>query len=245
MSRVLTPYESTQLARHGSNGMTVSDTTPIEYVTGIAEFCGMEFSVTPAVLIPRVETEGLVEIALECVSEKMLQNESISIIDVGTGSGAVIVSLAKHLEEASLPINLEATDISHQALTVAKQNAIKLTSQAIHFHQTDLLENVSTGFDIITANLPYIPSEAVKVLDESVINYEPLIALDGGNDGFELIHQLLQSSVKHLKPHGNIILELDTSHTTTFFKDFEKDFTITFFNDCFDRHRFARLDLKN
>lgn len=245
MKRILTPYEQTQLARHGSGSTQVNDATPIEYVTGVAEFCGLEFAVNPAVLIPRVETEGLVEIALECISEKLLTVTELKVMDVGTGSGAVIISLAKHLEQTSLSTDFFASDISTDAIKVAKKNATKLTNVPISFHQSNLLEQCSDRFDVITANLPYIPSEAVKKLDPSVVNYEPLIALDGGADGFVLIKKLLQTVSKYLKPQGSVILELDTSHIGPFFREFENEFAITFFNDCFDRHRFARLDLKN
>lgn len=241
----MTPYEQTQLARHGFSGAPLTDTTPIEYVTGVAEFCGLKFGVNPSVLIPRVETEGLVEISLECISEKITSANQLSIIDVGTGSGAVIISLAKHFEESSLPVQLHATDISEEALKVAKANAQQLTTTPIEFHLTSLLENQKNRFDLIVANLPYIPSEAVKKLDQSVINHEPLLALDGGKDGFALIRKLLTTAPRNLNPHGSLILELDTSHTSEFFADFENQFSITFFNDCFDRHRFARLDLKN
>lgn len=245
MKRVLTPYESTQLARHGATAAVLSDTTPIEYVTGVAEFCGVELAVNPAVLIPRVETEGLVELALECLSEKMLSAAQVDVIDVGTGSGAVIAILAKHLEQSPVPLYLSASDVSQEALSAAKENIEKLCDTPVKLLRTDLLTDVSGPFDLIVANLPYIPSEAVKKLDKIVINHEPITALDGGGDGFELIRALLRQSSTKLKSSGSVILELDTSHTESFFDEFEDTFNITFFMDCFDRHRFARLDLKN
>lgn len=247
-NRTLSPYEKTQLVRHGISNNQVTGSIPIEYVTGVADFCGLQLKVTPSVLIPRVETEGLVELALQCIAEKTSStssNANLSIIDVGTGSGAIIISIAKHLENTSLRYQLSAVDISHAAIDLAKENAARLTTVTIPFTKADLLDGNQARFDLIVANLPYIPSEAVKKLDASVINHEPILALDGGNDGFQLVKRLVIQSKTHLQPRGTIILELDTSHTEIFFDAFKKEFNIEFFRDCFDRHRFVRLDLKN
>jgi release factor glutamine methyltransferase len=243
-ARILSPYEKTQLARHNKANADVTGAMPIEYVTGKADFCGLQFTVNPSVLIPRVETEGLVELALQAITEKDTA-DTISILDVGTGSGAIIVSIAKHVENSPFKVSASASDLSEAALQVAKQNAENITSLPIQFFISDLLENVTEKFDLITANLPYIPSEAVKSLEESVINFEPLMALDGGSDGFSLVKEFLHQAQPKLKLQGTLILEVDPSHTASFFDHYRNDFRIEFFNDCFDRHRFVRLDLKN
>lgn len=243
--RVLSPYERTQLARYLSSTASLSGTTPVEYHTGRADFCGLTFHVNPSVLIPRVETEGLVELTLRAVSEKLISDTpTVRILEVGTGSGAIIISLAKHLALSPKPVELHAVDISQAALAVAQKNAqVLVPTQTVTFYQSNLLESVQGQYDIVIANLPYIPTQRLPQLDASVKDHEPLLALDGGNDGFELIARLLETVPQHLTESGTVLLELDIIHNQSFFEPFLADFTLAFFHDCFEKHRFARLDL--
>jgi release factor glutamine methyltransferase len=179
------------------------------YVLGHWEFFGLEFDVTSDVLIPRPETELLVEKAIAWLKGSP---ERRTIADVGTGSGAIAVSIAVNLPGA----HVLATDISHQALQVARKNARKFeAADRIDFVQCDLLpphiEGLSTDrhFDLICANLPYIPTEKLRNLP--IFEHEPTLALDGGTDGLELIRRLLNIGPEWLAPNGMMLLEIEAT----------------------------------
>jgi len=174
---------------------------PLPYLIGKQAFFGLDFKVTPDVLIPRPETELLIE---ECIRWLEDHPSRRKLADIGTGSGAIAVTLADRFED----LIVTAIDISEQALDVARQNAklLNVDSQ-IEFIQNNLLDNITYRFDVIAANLPYIPSDKLKTL--SVTRYEPLLALDGGCDGLVIIKQLLQQAREHLNPAGMIILEIE------------------------------------
>ena len=174
---------------------------PLPYVLGRWEFFGRKFRVTPDVLIPRPETETLVERVLEIAS----QFNQPKIVDVGTGSGAIAVSLGAELPQATII----ACDISLPALRIAAENARQHAQNQIRFLQADLLAPLSSPFDLICANLPYIPKNMLEEL--AVSRWEPRLALDGGENGFELITPLLQQARKRLTPHGAILLEIEAS----------------------------------
>jgi release factor glutamine methyltransferase len=160
---------------------------PLPYILGSWEFFGLDFAVTPDVLIPRPETELLIETALTHVRRQ--PQAAFRFLDVGTGSGIIPISLATHVPHAWLT----ATDISPAALNVARANAERNgVAQRIEFMEADLLPDdfTSTRFDLITANLPYIPTETLQGLD--VFGKEPTLALDGGIDGLNLIRRLLE-----------------------------------------------------
>lgn len=181
---------------------------PKQYQQGWVEFYKLRFKITPAVLIPRPESELLVDEVLSLVNGGSLNHQPYTIIDVGTGCGNIAISLAKYLPTWNVGTRIIATDISEKALKVAKQNAKfhQIKNQILFVH-ADLLEpiiaknsachleggNVNLGMksDLIVANLPYIPSERIPYLDRSVKDYEPVVALDGGPDGFELYRKLL------------------------------------------------------
>ncbi len=173
---------------------------PIPYIVGHAPFFGLDFRVTPAVLIPRPETEQLVDIALAWANGR----GPISIADVGAGSGCIPITLARHLPHAAV----QATDISADALTIARQNADRLAPGRITFHQGNLLEPIPTPLHLITANLPYVTSGEWTMLDDGVKLYEPQVALLGGQDGLDLITQLLEQATDKLIPGGMMILEI-------------------------------------
>ena len=174
---------------------------PLPYLVGKQAFFGLDFIVTPDVLIPRPETEQLVEETIQWLEEHPLRRK---LVDVGTGSGIIAVTLADHFDG----LKISAVDISTEALAIAKKNALKFgVDQHIEFLQSDLLQNCPGRFDLIVANLPYIPSETLKSL--SVSRHEPLLALDGGQDGLDLISRLFAQSIDKLNPGGAMLLEIE------------------------------------
>ena len=179
------------------------------YVLGHWEFFGMELDITPDVLIPRPETELLAEKAIA-----WLQGSSVrrTVADVGTGSGAIAVAIAVNAPDA----HILATDISYAALEVAKGNAHKFNvSDRIDFVQCDLLpphpDPLSTEghFDLICANLPYIPTKILQ--DLPIYGREPTLALDGGADGLDLFRKLMKVAPEWLAPNSLILLEIEAT----------------------------------
>lgn len=173
---------------------------PIPYIIGHAPFFDMDLRVSPAVLIPRPETEQLVETAVSWAKSR----GSIHIVDAGTGSGCIPIALARKLPQAAI----EATDISADALAVARQNAARFAPERITFHHGDLLQPITRPIDLITANLPYVTDHEWTMLDDGVKLHEPQIALKGGPDGLAIIRELLNQAAYKLTPKGAILLEI-------------------------------------
>jgi len=174
---------------------------PIPYIVGHAPFYELDFTVTPAVLIPRPETELLVNEALTWAKG----HESLHVVDVGTGSGCIAITLARYLPEAYI----DATDISRAALAVAIENATRhVGAHRIHFHLGPLLAPVEEPADLIVANLPYISDHEWTMLDDGVKWYEPSSALKGGPKGLTLIAQMLDQARLHLFTGGAIFFEI-------------------------------------
>jgi release factor glutamine methyltransferase len=174
---------------------------PLAYLTGTRAFYGRDLIVTPAVLIPRPETEHLVEAALSWAQGRT----GLRIADIGTGSGAIAVTLAAHLPDAQV----WAVDVSPEALAVARQNAMRYNLlDRIVFAPGDLLDPLrETGpLGLIAANLPYIPRAELDTL--AVARHEPRLALDGGVDGLDLIRLLLAQAPAVLAVHGLLLLEI-------------------------------------
>lgn len=249
--RQLTPYEQTQLARYsGDHRYTEAEigSKPVEYVTKIAEFCGLPFFVDERVLIPRLETEELVELALQTITEKVAasaEEKNIVVGDVGTGAGAIAIVLAKHFDK-NKHVKFYASDVYAAAIDVANINAQKFLTAAmppVQFFVSDLLEQYPTEvkFDLLVSNLPYIPSDRIKVLDESVKDHEPHIALDGGPEGLTLIGKFLEQARSVLNPGGIVLLEVDYTHTAADFVPLAEGYSVDVFTDSFTRNRFARL----
>ena len=174
---------------------------PIAYITGHREFFGLDFYVNQNTLIPRPETELLVEIALEAASKI----PSPKIVDVGTGCGAIAISLAKHLPH----LQIYAVDISGRALEVARSNCLRHgVSDKIELLQGNLLQPVQKPIDIIVANLPYITDSEMLKLSREILLFEPGQALEGGPDGLKYIKQLLAQSRGKVRKGGTILLEI-------------------------------------
>jgi release factor glutamine methyltransferase len=178
---------------------------PLPYVIGHWEFYGLDFQLNTATLIPRPETELLVEKALEWLKE---HPGSRMAADVGTGSGCIAVTLAHHITD----LQVVATDISDFALQAANANAIRHNvASRVAFVQGNLFESIEASFDIIGANLPYIPTPTLHGLD--VYKSEPELALDGGADGLNLIRSLLAQAPERLNRDGRLLMEIEMSQS--------------------------------
>lgn len=173
---------------------------PLQHVLGTAEFHGRTFACDKRALVPRPETEQLVELALEMAKEK----PAATILDIGTGSGVIALTIALELPSATL----HATDLSPDALALAAENAARhaLTDRLV-FHQADLFPPDDARFDLIIANLPYIPAEEIASLSPEV-RHDPASALDGGADGLDLIRRLIETAPDRLAPGGALLLEI-------------------------------------
>ena len=187
---------------------------PTQHLTGKQEFWGLEFGVSPDVLIPRPETEHLVEVALDRLAvrevragrDPRLTGRGVRIVDIGTGSGCIAIALAKELPGAEV----YATDISVKALALAKKNALRHGFQErIRFLESNLLGSLSSvKFDLITSNPPYIALSEAESLPVEVRDHEPREALFGGPEGYEIYGDLVLQASKQLKPGGLLVLEL-------------------------------------
>ena len=169
---------------------------PLQYITGEQEFMGLSFAVNPHVLIPRQDTEILVEEAQKRIHAGM------DALDLCTGSGCIIVSLSKYA-----PIHAAASDIAAQALKTAKENA-KRHGVTVDFIESDLFEGITSRYDIIVSNPPYIPTEEIKTLMPEVREFEPFLALDGKEDGLFFYRKIIREANSHLKPDGFLLLEI-------------------------------------
>jgi release factor glutamine methyltransferase len=177
---------------------------PTTYILGHKEFFGLEFEVTPAAIIPRPETELLVEEAIAFVRDRP-PDQAVTIADIGTGCGAIAVSLAHLLPSAKLI----AVDCSADALALAARNAERHHSaERITFLQGDLLTPIESAVDLIIANLPYIPTEDWEGLPPEIRDGEPRTGLDGGPDGLGEIRRLLAMAPDHLAEFGAVLLEI-------------------------------------
>jgi release factor glutamine methyltransferase len=187
---------------------------PTQYITGHQEFWGMDFIVSPAVLIPRPETEHIVETVLACVGRAPLRLRSgqaspaipVHIIDVGTGSGCIAIALAKELPQAEI----HATDISAAALEIARANAARRQfDNRIQFHHTDLLRGFdSASFNFVVSNPPYVGESEEDQVQLEVRKFEPRNAVFAGPTGLEIIERLVPQAEAALKPGGWLVMEI-------------------------------------
>jgi release factor glutamine methyltransferase len=176
---------------------------PTAYIVGHREFYGLEFDVTPAAIIPRPETETLVELVLDFVRERRLSAPTIA--DIGVGCGAIAVALAVSLPEAAVI----AVDVSPDALALARRNAERHSvAGRIDFREGDLLSPLDAHADAIAANLPYVRRGDLEASPPEVREHEPRQGLDGGPDGLRLIERLLRDAPAYLKPGGALFAEI-------------------------------------
>jgi release factor glutamine methyltransferase len=187
---------------------------PIQYITGIQEFWSMDFMVDPQVIIPRPESELIVEQAVKQVKTNFTQQNRLTrILDLGTGSGVLAISVAKELPQA----RIWAIDLSDGALSIARLNAEKHgVSDRINFICGDLWEpiaNIDFTFDIIISNPPYIASEEYNDLAAEIRDYEPRMALDGHEGGMYFIEKILKGGLNYLSPGGWLIMEMAPNQT--------------------------------
>lgn len=188
--------------------------TPVAYLTETKAFYNLDLYVNPAVLIPRPETELLVESAIEQITRALktkvfTKAQRLSIIDLGTGSGAIILALARHFQEQGLAdlIAFTGTDISDQALAVARKNAGELSLSFVNFIKSDWFSDLRQDrFDVILSNPPYIASDDHHLL-QGDLRFEPPSALTDGADGLQAYRTLIRDSVGFLNPRGVILLE--------------------------------------
>ena len=191
---------------------------PLAYVLGRREFHGLDFRVTADVMVPRPETETLVD---EALAWARARPAPVTIADVGTGSGCIAVTLAVRLPDA----RLLAADVSAAALAVAEDNARRHgVAERVRLLHGDLLQPLPGPVDLIVANLPYIPSGRIDGLQPEVRDYEPRGALDGGPDGTDLLRPLLRQAGAHLRPGGAVMLEIDEEQGATMSEEARRAF---------------------
>ena len=220
------------------------DSEPWEYIRGDSEFCENTFKVTKDTLIPRIETEQLVYECKDIVEKEKIKN----VIDVGTGSGCIIISLASLLKKPST-YSFFATDISTNALNVAKKNELEiLKKKRIKWMKSNLVSRIPELKEstLLVANLPYIPTKQYEELDTSVKRYEPRAALDGGKDGLKYYEELLEQ-LKSKKINIKVIyLETEESiflKTKKLIKRYYPKSKILGIKDVFERDRFLKITL--
>jgi len=177
---------------------------PLAYILGYREFYGFKFFVDKRVMIPRHDTEELIYAVIKCAKKE--NKKPIKIVDVGTGSGCIAITLAKLLTNAKI----YAVDIDQKALFVARKNAKHhQVYEKITFLKSNLLSSLPEPVDVIVANLPYIKTAKIKRLEPEVYNWEPKLALDGGADGKKEYDKLFLQASKYLRRDGKIIYETD------------------------------------
>ena len=196
---------------------TIEPFTPIQYIIGHTEFCGLDIMVNEDVLIPRPETELLVDKTITVASSKV---QGARILDLCTGSGCIAIALMARLRSPSMPSRVEAltkdafnckiiaSDISDKALDVARLNASRHgVSDKIDFIKSDLFDNIEDRFDIIVSNPPYVARFEFNILQREVLR-EPRTALDGGEDGLDFYRRIVRTAPDHLRLGGHIIFEI-------------------------------------
>jgi len=192
---------------------------PAQYITGHQEFWGMDLIVCPAVLIPRPETEHVIETVLDLFP---VPGSGIRMADVGTGSGCIALALSREFSKA----DIHATDISLAALEIAKANAARLElNDRVCFHNADLLEGLGGDFDLIVSNPPYVGESEEDQVQLEVRKFEPRTAVFAGSMGTEVIARLISQSLEKLRPGGWLVFEISgtiADEVQTFLKDWDE-----------------------
>jgi release factor glutamine methyltransferase len=252
--RQFSPREINWLAKFAKpdGWQEVSQTSqiPVEYITGWAEFYGRNFMVNKNVLIPRIETEQLIDEAIKILTLKIGMTQTIA--DIGAGCGCIGITLYLELVKSGAKPTIYLSDVSGKALEVAEKNISRLTRAiegqshkrpGLLWLKGDLMKSLPKGlkFDLVVANLPYIPSARIPKLPESVKDFEPRLALDGGPDGLKLINKLIAQSQSRLRSNGVLLLEIDETHKIQDLK-LPKNFRAGIIRDQFGKKRFLRID---
>ena len=210
---------------------------PWEYIRGYAYFRGERYIVNRNTLIPRIETEQLVDIAISLIKE----NSYSKVFDIGTGTGCIIISLAKEIDNRENRISFIATDISTHALDIAKQNASNLKVKNINFKFENLInKSWLSNESLIIANLPYIPSKMYQELEPSVKDYEPKIALEGGRDGLSYYKKLF-SIIEKSEKEVDLLIEIEPTTLSAFKKILENKQIKKIYKDYRDKKRFLLI----
>lgn len=206
---------------------------PVTKIFHKAYFYGYEFYVDENVLSPRSETEILVEHVLNFIDTLHIE-KSLRILDLCTGSGAIACAIKKECEKKLRQIDMVATDISENALKVARQNA-KVLNCNVNFIKSDMFNNIDGKFDVIISNPPYIESKLCQSLDREVKNYDPILALDGGEDGLDF-YRIIQNNLDKLNEKGVLFLEIGYNQATAIEEIF-KDYNIKIIKDYLGHDR--------
>lgn len=214
---------------------------PIAYIVGYKYFYGKKFQVTKDTLIPRPETEQLIDLSVATIHTS---DHIKSILDLGTGSGCIAVTLSCIFGNNEKKLNFSASDISLKALNIAKKNS-KTHKHKIKFYKSNLFSNIDSKFDLIVANLPYVPLKDYEKLKHN-LKFEPKTALTDGTNKAGLYEKFFKSATKHLNDKAVILLEIDPS-TTQYISKYSKKHLpkslITYYKDLSKRVRFAEIKL--
>lgn len=207
--RVLSSDEAAQLAQFSARRLYGE---PIARITGIKEFWGLQFTLSADTLVPRPDTETIVEAALECLDATGPRSRALRIADLGTGSGAILLALLSELPNATGI----ATDINFAALRTARGNAdLNGLAQRVHFVACDYASALMGDFDLIVSNPPYIPSADIAGLDIEVRAHDPMRALDGGSDGYDAYRVIAPEAARLLAPGGLLVVEVGHDQSDT------------------------------
>lgn len=255
--RVLTPYEQNLIRRVGADQTSIESQLinepdkPVEYLLGKAEFSGSFFEVTKDTLIPRVETEELLDYIVKDLETRQVvssSDEALFVADLGTGCGAIGIGLMLKLQQKwpHQRWHLTMSDVSGAAAAVAEANASRLLTVHSTIEWSVIESDIwaafaaAAKFDVVTANLPYIPHSRVPLLEASVLDFEPHLALDGGEDGLDLVRRFLDELPHHLTESGVAWMELDHTHTVQDLRRLNASLQYQHFKDQFGQPRFMR-----
>ena len=227
--RVVSPAESKQIAAIAAERLTGR---PLWYIIGDVDFCGCKIKVDERVLIPRPETEQLADIAIKTAEE------GDKVLDMCTGSGCLAIAIAKGCEKKR--VSVTAADVSDAALMLAGESA-ELNGVAVNFVKSDLFGNIRGRFNLIVCNPPYIRSEEIHTLAREVKDFEPRVALDGGEDGLDFYRRLAKDAHRYVARGGMLILEVGEDQAAEVLRLFEKrDYAIVI-KDLEGKDRFLKI----
>lgn len=216
----------------------IEENMPLSHLAGFEYFYDRKFKVTKDVLSPRMETEELIYKVIEYI--KSINKNNIKILDLCTGSGIIGITLRKELESKSLKV--VASDISEEALKVAKENAI-MNEAEVKFIQSDIFENINEKFDIIVSNPPYIAYSDKITMEDNVLNYDPHLALFAEEDGMYFYREIVENAKEYLNKDGMIFFEIGYDQREKILKlAYENEFKAEVYKDINGRDRMAILE---